>query len=93
MVISSLVLDALYSSLVLFLHPLLLTYMITNLHLSFDQIFCLGKRPDKLFTFLPLHVAHLLFVYDVGYFQFFLFVLQFGLLLDQLLPEDLFFVV
>jgi hypothetical protein len=32
-------------------------------------------------------------VYDVGHFQFFLFVLQFGLLLDQLLPEDLLFVV
>ena len=93
MVISSLVLDALYSSLVLFLHPLLLTYVITDLHLSFNQIFRLGERPDELFTFLPLHVANLLFVYDVGHFQFFLFFLQFGLLLDQLLPEDLLFVV
>ena len=75
------------------LHVLLVTNVVTNLHLLLDQVLGLNERANELVSFLTLQDPNLVLVHHVGLLKLLFLGLKFVLLVDELLAKDSFLII
>ena len=67
--------------------------MVSNLHLLLNQVLCLCKRSNELFSLLSFQLFNLILMYNIRNLKLLLFCCQLLLLIDQFLSQDAFFIV
>ena len=87
------VLDSCHLLLVLVFHMLLVSDVITDLHLFLNQVLSLDKRANELVPLFFLQITHLVLMNYIGNLKLFLFSLKLMLLIHQLLSQDSLFVI
>ena len=71
----------------------LVTNVVTDLHLLFNQVLGLNKRANKVVSFLTFEMSDLVLMDNVGNFELLFFSLKLVLLIYKFLPQNALLVV
>ena len=72
---------------------LLVTNVVTNLHLLLDQVLGLNERANELVSLLTFQDPNLVLMHHVGLLKLLFFSLKLVLLVDELLAKDSFLII
>ena len=85
--------DILYLFLVNIFHLLLVSNVVANFHLLFNEVLSLDERAYELFSLFTLQVSYFVLVNYICNLELLFLSLQLMLLVHELLPQDTFLII